>query len=459
MSAAAELAEYIACLNYADLPGETVRSAKEAILDHLGVMLIGSTLPWSRSVCEVALELQSRPQSTIVAHRSKVCAPDAAMVNATYAQSCELDDVGFGGGGHAGAITVPTALAICEAERLSGKSLILALVLGYQVMHQIGRVISGPVLNIGFHNQSVLGPFGAAAVAAKLLASNRDRIVHALAIAGSHASGTMEYDQRGGEVKRYHSGMAARAGIMSALLAGHGLTGPETIFEGKRGILPLFGRVNDARQLTTGLERRGWYAIQGRSVKVYPVVGMLHTAIQAMERLIHEYGFSPDEVAAVDVWVTPVTLTHGGAVLQPTDTVGAQFSMAFSLALLIATGRNDLRAYMDPTLWSDVRIRELSARVNAHADHKYGPDLTSTTFNGARVAVTLRNGARLEAEELHRKGSPQNPISHEDLVQKFRSLAASVLDGERIDQVVAAVECLTELDSVADLTSLLVPEE
>jgi 2-methylcitrate dehydratase PrpD len=445
------LATYIVELKYEDLSPETIQAAKEAALDQFGIMLMGSTLPWTQPSYKVIQELSSKAECTIVGTATRVAAPDAAFVNANFGHSCEFDDSGYDGGAHPGALTVPPALAIAEREHLSGRDFLLAIVLGYDTMTRIGRVLSKSILDKGFHHQSVVGPFGAATTAGKLLGLTEHEMVHALSIAGSHSSGTMEYDQRGGEVKRIHSSIPVRGGIMAALLAQQGLTGPDTILEGLRGIPRVYGDISDSDPIAANLGPEGWHAVQGRIVKPFPTLGTLHTSIQAMARLQEQHHLRPEDVDQIHVWVNSLTLSHGGAIYQPEDTIGAQFSMAFSLALRLIKGRNYLQDYMDSTLWNDPEIVALGQRVTLHAD----PSMVGEVWFGARVQVTLTNGTQMEATELYRKGSPQSPLTEDELLVKFRSLASAALDESEVQKIIDAVKQLEELKDIADLGRML----
>lgn len=461
---AQDLARYIADLRYEDLPPEAVQAAKEALLDQLGIQLMGSTLPWTGATLQVMREIGKAGDSTVIGQGDRLTPLDAASVNANYAHSCELDDSGYSGGAHSGALSVPCALALSEAHHRSGRDLLLGVVLGYEILYRIGRVLSRPAVELGFHHQSVVGPFGVAAVAAKLLGLAPETTAHALSIAGSHSGGVMEYDQSGGEVKRFHNAMATRGGMLSVLLARAGLTGPPTIFEGKRGVVRMFGRVEDARSIPDGLHDTSWFAVQGRTMKIYPTVGTVPTSIQAMARIMDENAFSHTDVERIDVWVQPNALLHGASIQVPVDTISAQFSMAFSLGLRLVKGRNDLRDYMDERLWKDPDILTVGRALHVHGDPGYGQkdaaeggsSINWTTVNGARVRVRLRDGRLLEVEEPYRKGSMMNPLTTQESQDKFRGLASAVLDGERADRVIDAVDQLETLPDVAQLVPLLV---
>ncbi len=460
------LAEYVDGLGYADLPPATVAATKGAILDQLGIQLMGSTLPWTEPARRVAQELGAPGDATVVGHGDRLGVVDAATVNGNYAHSCELDDSGYSGGAHSGALAVPGAVALCEAGHLSGQDLILGVALGYEVLYRIGRVISRPVIELGFHHQGVVGPFGVAAVAAKLLGLTVEQTMHAFAVAGSHSSGIMEYDQSGGEVKRYHNAMATKAGLTCAYLARAGLTGPPPVLEGRRGVARMFARLDDASFITDGLDDHSWFAVERRTVKMHPSVGTVLTSIQAIERITTEHEFAPGDVTKVEVWVQPNALAHGASIQHPTDAIGAQFSLAFSIGLRIVRGSNDLADYLDPQAWADPAIARIADLVVAHGDPSYGAkdpaDTGGTsidwrTVNGARMQVQLRDGRVLEASEPYRKGSLMNPVSDAELEQKFRRLAGAVLDDETMSAVVETVAHLESLDDVGRLVSLLAP--
>jgi len=447
-----ELARYIVDLRYEDLPPATIAAAKEAVLDQLGIQLMGSTLPWTQPAREVVREFAGRPEATIVGHGDKAATLEAAFVNANQGHSCEMDDTGYNGGCHPSALTVPPALALAEHRHLSGRDLLLAVVTGYEIITRIGSVITDKLLAKGFHHQSVVGPFGAAAVAGKLSGLNAGQMVHALSIAGSHASGTMEYDQRGGEVKRLHSAIAVRAGMLAVLLARKGLTGPDTILEGLRGIPRVFVDVEDVTPMVHDLDRRDWYAIQGRIVKPYPACGAIHTPLQALTRLMQEHGLTGNQVQAIDVHANTLLPHHGGSIYEPKDTISAQFSLAFSMGLRLTRNTNDLAHYLNPQLWTDPEILRIGHTVKVHVDQS----MTGPTWHGARVCVTRTDGTKIEAVEPFRKGSPDNPLTSHELEGKFRGLARAVLPEQGMRRVVDAVNHLDEMEDVATLASLLV---
>lgn len=445
------LAGYVVDLKFSDLPPSAVQAAKDAVLDQLGTMLTGATLPWTRPAFEVVAQMGGRPECVVAGTSLRAPAADAAFLNAIHAHACEFDDSSHDAACHPGALTVPPALALAAREHLGGKDFLLAVAAGYEILSRIGRVMCQPVLERGFHHHSVVGPFGAAAAAGRLLGLDAETMTHALAIAGSHASGTMEYDQSGGEVKRLHAGIPVRAGMMAALFAERGITGPDTIFEGLRGIPRAFGGLENPQAMVANLDHEGPWSIEQRIVKPYPTLGALHTGIQAMARLRDEQGLVAGDVREIHVQVNPLGVAHGGAIRTPRDVIGAQFSMAYSLALCLVRGGNELRDYIDAALWTDPRIVAIADKVQVHGD----AGMIGERRFAARLAVVLTDGRQLEIEEPWRKGSIRLPFSAAELEAKFRSLASAVLDEAGMRRVLDTVARLEDLEDVSELAELL----
>ena len=300
---AAQLARFVSAARYEDLPQLAIDSAKDLILDQLACELIGSTVPWVAPAFElVRLTSGVKPESTVVNHSFRCLAADAAFINATYGQACELDDATYGSAGHIGTATVPVALAVGERERIDGRLFLLSIVVGYEVMYRLMAAVRPYHRIRGFHSQSIGGPFAAAAVAGKILGLDPARMTHALGIAGSHACGPLEYDQSGGEVKRIHAGLAAKGGTQAAILAGYGLTGPPTIIEGKRGFCNVFADKSDVSVITRDLPSR--LNIGNAWFKLFPAVGGVQTSISCVTKLVSEHQIQPRDIESIRIGLT-----------------------------------------------------------------------------------------------------------------------------------------------------------
>lgn len=442
-SVARRMAEWVSNLQYDELPSQVVDMVRKCLLDQIGCQLYGSTLPHVQPAFLLTEELEGRPESAIAGKHIATTASYAALVNATFGHGCEFDD-SHEMGGHPGVCVIPAALALAQRNRASGRDLIVSIVAGYQIMILSGAVVLHRMMKQGWHNTKVQGPFGAAAAASKILHLNPDQIVNALAIAGSEASGPMEYDQSGGEVKRFHAGSASRSGMQAALLAQKGLTGPATIFEGRRGIYHLFGNgIDEDPEYYWKFD----YHIRQTMFKLSPAVFTIHGAIQAALRIREKYKVTPDAIQKIEVDVSELTYTHGGTIIRPTDLIGAQFSLAYSLGLSFVRGRNVIEDYRDPASWRDPQILAIADKVVK----KIAPVAPGASFLGAKVTVTLRDGRTITEDQPIPRGHFNNPASFDDLHEKFSTLSTGLISKSKASQI---KDLIANIEDCADCSEL-----
>lgn len=449
-SIAEQLGRFVHGLRFEQLSSDAVAATQDAILDLLGCILVGSRQPWTQPVLALTEDHQGGVEATVVGSGVRAAALDAAYVNAVAATACELDD--FLERGHPGSVSVPAGLAIAERDRRSGKDLLLAVAVGYEVLGRVGRAVARPVCARGLSAVGVVGPLGAAAVSGKLLGLDARKLTQALAIASTHAGGTLAYDHGGGTAKALLAATATRSGMVSAYLAREGLTGPRRSLEGRRGLLRLFAAAETAPEngrdaiLGDPMCQRG-FRVEQRSVKVAPIVLSSTTAVQALRRLMREHGVVASRVSSIDVWLRPFAAQHAGHVGMPHDVVSAQFSLPFCLALQAVTGRLELADLADPERWSDPELRDLAARVTLHPR----PLPPGEPASSVRMEITLRDGPCLETIERERIGSPKRPLSRTELHQRFRTMAAAAQPPERVEAILELVQRLPELDDAGEL--------
>ena len=451
-TAAQRLAGFICDLEYRHIPRDAVARCRDLLLDQLGCQLIGATMPWNQPVYRFVKDNKGLGPARIVRHGDQLPIDDAVLVNGTFAQGCELDDYYDQGGGHPGAATVPVVLALAQKQRVTGEELITAMVAGYEVGWRVGRALLPELMRRGYHAQSTVGVFIAAAAAGKILRLDPIQMTHALAIAGSHAGGTMEYDQSGGEVKRLHNGMACCGGLRSALLAQIGLTGPPTIFEGERGILKVMsGNCNiDAivKDLNSGSENPALYHA---AMKRFPVNASQHSPIELLDTLAGEHKIDPRQVTKIKVEVNEGILLHGGTIYQPKEVIEAQFSLRFSLALRLLKGNNDLQHYLDLAMWNDPAMLEIGRKIELLAD----PTATGPRRFACRMSILLSDGREVRGALAAPKGSYKNPLTAGELQDKFYRLGRTALDDERLGSIAALVGRIEKAETVATLSTLM----
>jgi 2-methylcitrate dehydratase PrpD len=446
---ARQLAELVAGRTIDDLSAEVVAQVKRAVLDQFGCQLVASTLAWNQPALRIMTAVGGSAEATIVNTGDRVPAANAAYVNAAFGHGAELDDYANAAGAHTGAVVVPVALALSERGRLSGADLVAAVSAGYDVSWALGTMMRHGLHHRGYHSHAVLTTFSATCTAAVLLGLEVEQIEHAIGIAGSYASGTMEYDQSGGEVKRVHSAIAAQSGIQSAMLSEAGLTGPAQIFEGRRGILRVLADFEAPE--TVELSTDKGEGVLGVGFKRYPITASQHTPVALLTHLLDAEGIGAEQIARIDLDLAPALLLHIGTIYEPHEAIQAQFSLAYSLAVRAVHHSNDLTFYEDPAAWRDQVVLDLAKRIEFHAD----PDARNDKHCG-EMRITLVDGRVLkispsEITNIH-------DVSTADLESKYRRLSTVVLSEKRSESLLAGVNALENCPDVSDISALLVSD-
>jgi 2-methylcitrate dehydratase PrpD len=266
-------------------------------------------------------------------------------------------------------------------------------------------------------------------------------MLHALAIAGSHSGGQMEYTESGGSVKRIHTAIGAASGVRAAVLARHGLTGPATVLEGRRGFLEAFADRSHVDRLVSGLGES--FLIDGAGPKGYFAEYRIHAPLQALEELTAEHGLTFADVASMRVGVSSVTVEAVGTIVVPTDELGAQFSMRFALALAARHGAGRLRS-VRPADLADPELAALAGRIELYV-HPEVEERRWTSF-GAVLTLRTTDGRELTREVREALGTPGNPMSDTRYTAKFRSLVDPVLGESRGAELADALWNLEHTD-------------
>src|SRR5688572_11657673 len=321
--AARTLAEFAVGLRYEAIPGEVVERAKTCLIDTVGAMTFGSTLPWSRIMIEYVQRTSKEGKGSIVGTEHKVRGQMAALANGVLAHAFELDSLCHPSVGvHPGASLTAPGIPVAQAQGRSGKELLTAFVAGFEVMYRVGDAARHSSEKIGFHAPGLTGVFGGAIVTGLLMKLDADRMTNALGIAGSLCSGLLEFSRSGGGmVKRMHLGRAAEGGALAATLAREGFTGPPTVLEGKFGFLEAFASERDPARLTKGLGEE-WHTLK-TMLKRYACHITAHVPVTAALELKEKHGFKGSDVASVTIAANEKVVSHHN-ILEPQDTMMAQ---------------------------------------------------------------------------------------------------------------------------------------
>ena len=453
-----KLGEYVGGLTYEDLSPEAVTAAKNLLLDILGVAAKGSTTESARAAVQ-ALAKAGRPGESVAAGTRHRFVPEyAALANGIAAHSLDFDDLSNESSLHPGAVILTTAMACGDLTHVDGKSFIAAVAGGYEVMVRLGRALK-PAEHYarGFHPTGTCGAFGSAAVASRLLGLKEDAFLWSLGIAGSQTSGSLEFLAQGTWTKRFHPGWASHSGIIAALLAQEGFTGPTTIIEGRDGFLNAYSADSDPSLVLEDLG--GQSLLERTSVKPHACCRYKHGAVDCVLELAQEHNLTASDIQKVRVGV----LSAGFGIIaepaeqkrNPSTVVDMQFSMPFGVAVAVLHGQAFFTEYAEG-MAARPEVKEIMAKVECVTDPAL--DALYPRQWPAWVEITIKDSRTLKATTDYPKGDPENALTWDELKAKFSALSEDVFSAERQGEIISAVERLEDLSDIRELTQLLAKE-
>ena len=449
------IAEFVSGLTYEQITAEVRERIKLLILDSLGCAIYGADLEWCRILRATLQKLDATRTTSVWGADALLSSPHAALLNGTQVQGFELDDVHRKAVLHVGAVTLPALIGAAESHaKLSGRDFLTAAVAGYEIGPRVGLCMGQEHIGQGWHSGATVGIFSAAAGAARALALDPDKTVHALGIAGTQSSGLMAA-QYGAMVKRMHAGRAAQSGLYGALLAQNGFTGIVDVFEAPYGgFCTTFSRSQDRfnlAELSAGLGER--FETMRISLKFYACVGSNHTTLDALRDIRARRPFAIEEIDEIVVHGSQVTVDHVGWPYRPEGLTAAQLNLPFCIATLLLEGDVFVDEFTADCVTDEKRIA-LSRKVRVVED----PDITAlgAAFrHKVRVEVRLRDGAVERETREAQRGSEQSFASADDIVAKFRKLTRGAMRKEQQDTLIGAVLRLDELADSRELIALL----
>jgi len=444
MSISREFGAFISSLKYEDIPERVRILAKYCFLDWLASAYAGSQEKPVRMMLEVVKGMPGNPECTLIPDGSKNICLLGALVNGASSHMVEMDDLHRPSIFHPAAPIIPAALAVAEREQRSGMDLIAAIIVGYEVGIRVAEMVGTSHYQL-WHTTATCGTFGAAAAASKLLLLNPQQIVWALGSAGTQASGLWEFLSESAMSKQLHPGKAALNGILAALLAQHGFTGAEHIFEGERGFCKATSSDYDFRGVMDGLGQE--YHMEGNSFKFHASCGHTHSALDAALMIAKETGVVPEQIEKVTVKVYSVALDLLGKV-QLTSPYIAKFHIPFCIATALKFGKVGLEAFTEERL-HDGELRDLMARVEVNSDEELDREYPGKW--GAIVEVKTKDGRVLSQKVEYPKGDPQNPFSQKEFSDKFLTLTDGVLPTEESDSMLIRTLALQDVERIDQL--------
>jgi 2-methylcitrate dehydratase PrpD len=418
----AHVAEFIAHADATTIPDDVRRLAKRSILDGLGLAVSGSR---SRAAAIARAEVEGygtlRDEASVLGTSARLPARFAAFLNGLAIHADDYDDTQlavapdrvYGLLTHPTAPVLPAVLGLAERDGRSGSDVLAAYAIGVEVETKVAEAIDPRHYDDGFHSTATAGSIGAAAGAARLLGLDPNMTAVALGIAASSAGGLRE--NFGTMTKPLHAGRAADNGVVAASLAARGFSAATNILEARRGFFRAAGGGYDPTMIDGRLGAPWTFADPGVSIKPHPSGSLTHPAMGAFLDLVLANDLRPDQVRRIRVGTNrhmPNALIHH----RPTNELEAKFSMEFCMAILLLERHAGLAEFTDPVV-NRPDVRDLVQRVTFEAD-------PSADEGGYRemtslIEVELADGRTLRTRAEFGKGSPANPMTDDELVDKF----------------------------------------
>lgn len=466
MSVTKSLVDYIVDTGFEDFPSEVIDKIKLLVLDAVGCGLGGTQTKLGQIFIDIAKSLGGKPESTIIGSDLVTNCARAAFTNAELVNALDYSD--SGPYGHPGSTIIPAAMAVAERIGASGRDVITAVALGYEVGCRVALAIR-PTFERSLEVRGIGTPqvFGAVTSVGKLLELNSDSMLSAFGIAGSytpirHSGKFGLYEEY--PYKRAHQphvvtwikdnvGRPSEAGVLAALLAEKGFLATTSILDGRRGFWAMAGSDRcDFDLMTKGLGEE--YLTMRVGFKPYPACRYCGTTLDALTEILDREKLKPEDIVKIHVHTVKV-IADSFVDYNPFNMIDAQFSIPYPVAMVVY-GVPRSQWYLDENLKNPTYLKMaklVKVKFDPEAERKYmdeaSPSMPST------VRVVTKDGLRLEKLVESPKGSPENPCTVEELEEKFSELARTVIDSKDSTRIIHNIQKLERLDNIFKLTRLL----
>ena len=438
MTVASKMADFVLDTNYQDIPDKVKELAKKALIDYVGVTYAGTRTKEAEIIKEYINAKPQNDESKAIGIKGYYSIEDAAMLNGFMSHVLDYDDAGLTG--HPSAILLSTCFSAGEMKAVSGKEMMTAYVIGYEVILKLADILMPELTSNGWHGTPVFGNIGAAVVASRLFKLPREKIINAIGIAATMASGIME--NFGTQAKPFHVGMAVSNGIRAARLAQVGLTAAPTAIEGKCGYAKLFAQ-KTIREEELKLGDNWNLMLQDLFLKKYPCCSAAHTALNGLEEIRNEYDIKYTDVKELIVGVpkfTLINLIHP----EPQTPIEARFSMNYALATLLVTGKFNVDSFNGKTL-SCEKIRDVMKKIKMVE----AEDFKDTPYIDNEPSII--DLYTYDQKYYHKRvdfarGSMVNPLSQEEIDEKFYDCI-----GGKNNESTAILDGLKNVEQISDM--------
>jgi 2-methylcitrate dehydratase PrpD len=437
------LAAFVADFRTRELPPEALHAAARALVDWMAATIPGGVQPPATLLALALGDEMGVARATLIPSGQRLAARAAALINGSAAHTIEFDDIYRDALYHPGAPTIAAALAIAQERHASGDLFLRSVIAGYELSTRIGVVVQPMHYNF-WHTTGTVGTFGAAAAVATVLGLDAERCAHALATSGTLAAGLQQAFRSHSMSKPIHSGHAAETGLLAATAAERGVTGTLDILEGPRG----FGAaMSNNPDFSRTLDDAKAFNIGHMTFKNYSACGHTFAAIDAARELRSQHALTAANIESIEIATYAKALEVAGNP-DPQTAFEAKFSLPYCVAVALVTGSARLEAFSDERL-RDPAVRALMARTEQRVDTD--ADAAYPKQRAAKVTIRIKDGRLVSFLAPTRKGDPDNPLSDEELSDKFLELVAPITGSAPARKLLSVLWDMGILTDVATL--------
>lgn len=433
-----KLAVWVVSSRREDVPPAARREATRTLLNWIGCAVGGSREPAVDAAIRALSPFSGPAQATVLGRKERLDAIHTTLMNGISSHIFDFDDTHLRTVVHPAAPVLPAILALSEYRPASGADLLHAFIVGAEVECRIANAVYPQHYDIGWHITGTVGPFGAAAAAGKLLGLSPRQMTWALGLAAAQPVGLRE--MFGTMTKSFHPGRAAQNGLTAALLAAQNYTSSEQPIEAPRGWANVLSTARNYAEITGNLGAR--YEIAVNSYKPFPCGIVIHPAIDGCLQLRAEHRLEAAQVERIELRVHPLVLELTGK-KTPRAGLEGKFSVYHAVAAAIVHGRVGESEFSDRAV-QDAATVALRDRVTAVVDRSIAEDQV-------RVAITLKDGRRIEKHIEHAIGSAGNPMSDAQLEAKFKTQAEGILPAAQVRRLMELCWTVEQLHDAGQL--------
>ena len=447
-----KIARFAVQLQYEDLPPAVINEVKRYLLDSIGCAFGALKTKDVNAIYRIVKDMGGKPEATVIGFGDRLPAVNATLINSLMIRSLDFNDIYWKQDPSHPSDLIPAALAMAERQNKTAKDAIVAIVLAYEFEQRICEFGLPGVRERKWHH-ATLTQFVSPIVAGKLLDLTEDQMVNAIGISACH-NHTIGCPTAGKltMMKNTVDPMSVQAGVFAALMAKEGYTGTEAIFEGKEGLMDVFGPNWDEEKLVGGLGES--YRILNCSMKAFPTEALTHTHLTATLKLVKENDIQPEDIEEVVV----TTIARACDILfdphkyEPDSRETADHSLPYCIAAAIVDWQVTVNSFSDEKL-RDRRIRDVIHKIRGEASLEF--EKMFPAKQPSKVVIRTQNGKTVSQYLEYPKGDPREPMSDEDIAVKFNALSVAVLSPNRQVDIREAVRHFESFENISDFMNQL----